>query len=156
DRRRWPVSRNDFERLPPHDIAAEQIVLGGMMESQDAISDVTEVMLPGDHYRPAHQIVHEAILDLFEHGDPTDAVAVAAELTKRGEIGKVGGAPYLHTCLARVPTAANAGYYARIVREKATLRRLIEVGTRITQFGYAGDAQPDVLVERARQEVDGI
>ena len=148
--------REDFERTPPHDIAAEQCVLGGMMLSKDAISDVLEVIKPGDHYRPAHQIVHEIILDLYSRGEPADAVTVAAELTKRGDIGKVGGAPYLHTLIASVPTAANAGYYARIVRERAILRRLVEVGTRIVQLGYAGDADADELVDRAQAEVYAV
>ncbi len=148
--------REDFERTPPHDIAAEQCVLGGMMLSKDAISDVLEVIKPEDHYRPAHQIVHEIILDLYSKGEPADAVTVAAELTKRGDIGKVGGAPYLHTLIASVPTAANAGYYARIVRERAILRRLVEVGTRIVQLGYAGDADADELVDRAQAEVYGV
>ncbi|MHB1431724.1 MAG: replicative DNA helicase [Streptosporangiaceae bacterium] len=148
--------REDFERTPPHDIAAEQCVLGGMLLSKDAISDVLEVIKPNDHYRPAHQIVHETILDLSGGGEPADAVTVAAELTKRGDIGKVGGAPYLHTLIASVPTAANAGYYARIVRERAILRRLVEVGTRIVQLGYAGDGDADELVDRAQAEIYGV
>ena len=148
--------REDFERTPPHDIAAEQCVLGGMLLSKDAISDVLEVIKPNDHYRPAHQIVHETILDLYGRGEPADAVTVAAELTKRGDIGKVGGAPYLHTLIASVPTAANAGYYARIVRERAILRRLVEVGTRIVQLGYAGDGDADELVDRAQAEIYGV
>src|SRR6185437_11696563 len=127
-----------------------------MLLSKDAISDVLEVIKPADHYRPAHQIVHETILDLYSRGEPADAVTVAAELTKKGDIGKVGGAPYLHTLIASVPTAANAGYYARIVRERAVLRRLVEVGTRIVQLGYAGDADADELVDLAQAEVYGV
>ncbi|MGO9294989.1 MAG: replicative DNA helicase, partial [Streptosporangiaceae bacterium] len=146
----------EFERTPPHDIAAEQCVLGGMLLSKDAISDVLEVIRPEDHYRPAHQIVHEVILDLYARGEPADAITVAAELTKRGDIGRVGGAPYLHTLIASVPTAANAGYYARIVRERALLRRLVEVGTRIVQLGYTGDGDADEIVDRAEAEVYGI
>ncbi len=146
----------EFERTPPHDIAAEQCVLGGMLLSKDAISDVLEVIRPHDHYRPAHQLVHEVILDLYGRGEPADAVTVAAELTKRGDIGRMGGAPYLHTLIASVPTAANAGYYARIVRERAILRRLVEVGTRIVQLGYSGDGDADELLDRAEAEVYGV
>ncbi len=146
----------EFERTPPHDVAAEQCVLGGMLLSKDAISDVIEVIRPHDHYRPAHQIIHEIVLDLYGRGEPADAITVANELTRRGEIGRVGGAPYLHTLIASVPTAANAGYYARIVRERAILRRLVEAGTRIVQFGYAGDAEADDLVDRAQAEVYAI
>ena len=147
---------DDFERTPPHDVPAEQCVLGGMLLSKDAISDVIEVIRPADHYRPAHQLIHEAILDLYGRGEPADAITVANELTRRGEIARVGGAPYLHTLIASVPTAANAGYYARIVRERAILRRLVEAGTRIVQFGYAGEADADDLVDRAQAEVYAV
>jgi replicative DNA helicase len=146
----------DFERTPPHDVAAEQCVLGGMLLSKDAISDVIEVIRPTDHYRPAHQLIHEAVLDLYSRGEPADAITVANELTRRGEIARVGGGPYLHTLIASVPTAANAGYYARIVRERAILRRLVEAGTRIVQFGYAGEADADELVDRAQAEVFAV
>jgi replicative DNA helicase len=146
----------EFERMPPHDVAAEQCVLGGMLLSKDAISDVIEVIRPTDHYRPAHQLVHEAILDLYARGEPADPITVSNELTRRGELSRIGGAPYLHTLMAAVPTAANAGYYARIVRERAILRRLVEAGTRIVQFGYAGDADADDLVDRAQAEVYAV
>ena len=147
---------DEFERTPPHDVAAEQCVLGGMMLSKDAISDVIETIRPADHYRPAHQLIHEAILDMYGRGEPVDAVTVADELTKRGQIGKVGERPYLHTLISTVPTAANAGYYARIVRERAILRRLVEAGTRIVQLGYAGEADADELVDRAQAEVYAV
>jgi replicative DNA helicase len=151
-----PRGGDEFERTPPHDLAAEQCVLGGMLLSKDAISDVLDVIKSHDYYRPAHQLVHEIILDLFGRGEPADAVTVAAELTKRGDIARVGGAPYLHTLIASVPTAANAGYYARIVRERAILRRLVEVGTRIVQLGYSGDGDANGLVDRAEAEVYGV
>jgi replicative DNA helicase len=146
----------DFERTPPHDLAAEQCVLGGMLMSKDAISDVMEVIRPQDHYRPAHQLIHDAILELYGRGEPADAVTVSDLLGKRGDLGRVGGGTYLHTLIASVPTAANAGYYARIVRERAILRRLVEAGTRIVQFGYNGDGDADELVDRAEAEIYGV
>src|SRR5580704_2539627 len=127
-----------------------------MLLSKDAIADVIEMIRPTDHSRPAHQLIHEAILDLYGRGEPADAITVANELTRRGEIARVGGGPYLHTLIASVPTAANAGYYARIVRERAILRRLVEAGTRIVQFGYAGEADADDLVDRAQAEVYAV
>jgi replicative DNA helicase len=145
-----------FDRTPPHDVAAEQCALGGMLLSKDAISDVMETIRPDDHYRPAHQIIHEAILELYGRGEPADAVTVSDLLNKRGELARVGGPSYLHTLIASVPTAANAGYYARIVRERAILRRLVEVGTRIVQLGYSGDGEADELVDRAQAEVYGV
>jgi replicative DNA helicase len=146
----------EFERTPPHDLAAEQCVLGGMLMSKDAISDVMEVIRPVDHYRPAHQLVHEAILELYGRGEPADPVTVSDLLAKRGELARIGGGAYLHTLLASVPTAANAGYYARIVRERAILRRLVEAGTRIVQLGYTGDGDADELVDRAEAEIYGV
>jgi replicative DNA helicase len=145
----------DFGRQPPQDLAAEQSVLGGMLLSKDAIADVLERLRPGDFYRPVHQNVYDAILDLYGRGEPADAVTVAAELDRRGLLRRVGGAPYLHTLISTVPTAANAGYYAGIVGEKALLRRLVEAGTRVVQYGYAGAEGADVaeVVDRAQAEI---
>jgi replicative DNA helicase len=145
----------DFGRQPPQDLAAEQSVLGGMLLSKDAIADVLERLRPGDFYRPAHQNVYDAILDLYGRGEPADAVTVAAELDRRGMLRRIGGAPYLHTLISTVPTAANAGYYAGIVAEKALLRRLVEAGTRVVQYGYAGAEGADVaeVVDRAQAEI---
>ncbi|MBS4728154.1 replicative DNA helicase [Mycobacterium sp. SM1] len=147
--------REEFGRQPPQDLAAEQSVLGGMLLSKDAIADVLERLRPGDFYRPAHQSIYDAILDLYGRGEPADAVTVAAELDRRGLLRRIGGAPYLHTLISTVPTAANAGYYAGIVAEKAILRRLVEAGTRVVQYGYAGAEGSDVaeLVDRAQAEI---
>ncbi|GAY15792.1 replicative DNA helicase [Mycobacterium sp. shizuoka-1] len=150
-----PYTDLDSGRQPPQDLAAEQSVLGGMMLSKDAIADVLERLRPKDFYRPNHQQIFDAILDLFGQGEPADAVTVAAELDRRGVLRRVGGAPYLHTLIATVPTAANAGYYAGIVAEKAVLRRLVEAGTRVVQYGYAGADGADVaeVVDRAQAEI---
>jgi replicative DNA helicase len=145
-----------FDRTPPQDLEAEQSVLGGMLLSKDAIADVVEALRGGDFYKPAHQTIYEAILDLYGRGEPADAITLSAELTKRGELGRVGGAPYLHTLISSVPTAANAGYYARIVCERAILRRLVEAGTRITQMGYADTGEVDEVVDRAQAEIYAV
>jgi replicative DNA helicase len=140
-------------RVPPQDIVAEQSVLGAMLLSKDAIADVVEHLRGTDFYRPAHATIYESVLDLYGRGDPADAITVAAELTKAQELGRVGGAAYLHTLVSGVPTAANAGYYARIVAERAILRRLVEAGTRIVQMGYGQDGEIDDIVDRAQAEV---
>ncbi|MCW2736592.1 MAG: dnaB [Nocardioides sp.] len=145
--------RSAGDRTPPQDNAAEQSVLGSMLLSKDAIADVVEALKGVDYYRPAHEIIHDAIIDLYGRGEPADPITVAAELTKRGELQRIGGAPYLHTLSANVPIAANAGYYAEIVRDKAVLRRLVEAGTRIAQLGYAGEGQIDDVVDSAQAEV---
>lgn len=150
-----PPPGEDFGRQPPQDPAAEQAVLGGMLLSKDAVADVLEKLRPNDFYKPANQLVYDAILDLYGRGEPADAVTVAAELDRRGLLRRVGGAPYLHTLISTVPTAANAGYYAEIVSEKALLRRLVEAGTRVVQYGYAGADGADVndIVDRAQAEI---
>ncbi|WP_285733241.1 replicative DNA helicase [Nocardiopsis sp. ATB16-24] len=148
-----PPEEGGYERTPPHDIQAEQSVLGGMLLSKDAITQVVEIIRSADFYRPAHQIIYDSIVDLFSRGEPVDAVSVNAELTKRGEAARVGGALYLHTLTEAIPTAANAGYYAKIVSDRAILRRLVEVGTRIAQIGYSGDGEVDDLVDHAQAEI---
>ncbi|MCT7661329.1 replicative DNA helicase [Mycobacterium deserti] len=147
--------REDYGRQPPQDTAAEQAVLGGMLLSKDAIADVLERLRPSDFYKPAHQNIYDAVLDLYSRGEPADAVTVAAELDRRGLLRRIGGAPYLHTLISTVPTAANAGFYASIVAEKALLRRLVEAGTRVVQYGYAGAEGADVsdIVDRAQAEI---
>jgi replicative DNA helicase len=152
----WDGGGSSFERVPPQDLDAEQSVLGGMLLSKDAIADVVELLKGHDFYRPAHETIYQAILDLYAKGEPADPITVAAELTKRGEITKVGGASYLHTLVQTVPTAANAEYYAQIVHERAVLRRLVEAGTRITQMGYAADGDIDEIVNSAQAEIFAV
>jgi replicative DNA helicase len=150
-------ARVDIDRTPPQDLLAEQCVLGGMLLSKDAIADVVEVIRQTDFYKPAHQTIYDAIIDLYGKGEPADPVTIAAELTRAGSLERIGGAPYLHTLVASVPTAANAGYYAQIVRERAILRRLVEAGTKVVQLGYgaAGGSGGDVddVVDRAQAAV---
>ena len=141
------------DRTPPNDPAAEQSVLGAMLLSKDAIADVVELVREADFYRPSHQTIYATVLDLYGRGEPVDAVTVASDLTKSGEISRVGGASYLHTLVSLVPTAANANYYGRIVREQAILRRLVEAGTRIVSMGYSGTGEVDDVVDRAQAEV---
>ena len=144
----------EFERTPPQDVAAEQSVLGGMLLSKDAIADVIEVLKTGDFYRPAHQLIFDVVIELYGKGEPADAITVGAELTNNGDLSRIGGLPYLHTLMSSVPTAANAGYYAKIVAELAILRRLVEAGTRIVQLGYSTDGgEVDQIVDRAQQTI---
>jgi len=145
------------DRLPPQDLHAEQSVLGGMLLSKDAIADCVEVLKGGDFYRPAHEAIYDAVLDLYGRGEPADAITVADELTKRGDLTRIGGQAFLHGLIAQVPTAANAGYYAQIVAERAVLRRLVEAGTRIVQLGYAqGGGDVEDIVNAAQAEVYAV
>ncbi|MFJ6054797.1 replicative DNA helicase [Streptomyces sp. NPDC092307] len=131
-----PVQQR-LDKVPPHSIDAEMSTLGGQMLLRTAIVDVMSSQLQlRDYYRPGHEKIQSAILDLYRNDQPVDPITLAAELTKRGEISRIGGPPYLHMLVDAVPTAANASYYAEIVHECAVLRRLIQAGMRITGWAY--------------------
>ena len=127
-----------------------------MLLSKDAVADVIESVRAVDFYIPKHEIIFDAILSLYSHGEPTDVIAVTDELTKTGELTRAGGAEYLHTLTGIVPTAANAGFYSTIVAEKAVLRRLVEAGTRIVQMGYASEGEVVDLVNNAQAEIYSV
>ena len=134
---------------------AERSVLGSMMHSENAIADVIEKLRVEDFYRPQHQAVFSAILDLYQRNCPTDALSVGEELTRRGEFVRVGGGPYLHTLMASVHTTANVGHHAQIVADKAVRRRMVEAGHRIVQFGQnASGEEIGTALARAQEELD--
>ena len=144
------------DRLPPQDVSAEKSILGSMMLSKDAISDTSDIIRGTDFYRPAHEMIYDAIADLFGRGEPVDAITVADELTKRGHLQRVGGHAYIHDLIQSVPTSANAAYYAEIVAERAVLRRLVDAGTRIVQMGYAQEGDVVDVVNAAQAEVYAV
>ncbi|CAB4635777.1 unannotated protein [freshwater metagenome] len=142
-----------MDRVLPHDLLAEQSTLGAMLISQEAVAEVFEYVNSSDFYAPKHQIIFEALLTLYGMGEPTDVITVTDQLVKTGSLVRSGGADYLHTLTSSVPTAANASFYAKIVSEKAILRRLVEVGTRIAQLGYANEGEVEDLVNAAQEDV---
>ena len=150
-----PVSGGDA-RVIPHNLEAEQSVLGGMLLSQEAVADVLEVVTGADFYTPKHELIFNAVVTLFGRGEPTDVIAVTDHLNKQGSLLKAGGADYLHSLTSFVPTAANASYYGKIVADKAVLRRLIEAGTRIAQSGYESQGEVEELVNQAQSEIFGV
>lgn len=145
-------------REMPQNAEAEQGVLGAMMLNKDAIADVVEVLVGDDFYVPKHKTIFDAILQLYGEGKEVDPVIVSGRLDRDGVLGFVGGANYIHSVYSKTPTSANVGYYTEIVREKATLRRLVQAGTTIVQLGYAGTegAEVDSVVDRAQQEMFAI
>jgi len=124
-----------------------------MLLSKNAIGPATEMLLGTDFYRPAHELIFSVIEGLDSRNEPADAITVSAELQRRGELTRVGGAPYIHTLVAGVPIASNVDFYAEIVREKAILRRLVEAGQKIAQMGYAEQGDVDVIVDQAQETV---
>ncbi|AZA12374.1 replicative DNA helicase [Corynebacterium gerontici] len=142
-------------RREPQDIEAEQSVLGAIMLSPHLVADIIELLRPEDFYRPAHQMIYEAIIDLYSDNKEIDAVIVTGQLDRRNQLERVGGAPYVHTLISSVPTSSNARYYAELVAEKALLRQLVHAGTRVAQMGYEGTegAEVEQVIDLAQQEV---
>ena len=140
-----PIDGRTAGRVPPHDLEAEQSVLGAILLDELAVVKVSEFLEPKDFYRKNHADVYQASLELLQHGEPIDIVTVGSELEKMGVLERVGGRTYLAQLEQSVPTAANVEYYGRIVKEKATKRSLITTGGEIAGLGYdeavdSGDA----------------
>ena len=142
-----------YDRVPPHNLDAEISVLGSMLLSKNAIAEIVQFVGPGEFYRGAHRTMFEAIRDLYDRGEPVDIVTLGDELTRRGTLDSVGGQPAIADLISQVPTAANAGYYARIVAEQALRRRLIDAGTDITRLGYDAGTEADDAVDQAENAV---
>lgn len=149
------MSEQPEERPLPNDPAAERAVLGGMLLSRDAIADVIEIISGPDFYRPAHEILFDAIVTMFSKGEPTDPIAVTNYLREQGDLGKAGGPLAVHEMINHVPTAANAGYNAEIVRDCATRRRLVTAGATIASLGYSGRDAAEA-VDAAASEIASI
>ena len=138
--------------VPPHDIGAEQVVLGAFLLGAplDSAGPLTSL----DFYRPAHQVIFEAIRDLDGAGKPYDPVMVADALVCRGQSGTTGAGPYLHTCMAACPAPAMARYYAAIVRQHAFRRRVIEIAARLDQAAADPGADLDAVIADAVRAID--
>ena len=139
--------------VPPQNLDAEESVLGAMMLSPGAIGAVSEILDAGDFYRESHGKIYRAALALYARGEPVDAITLVDELEQRGELEDAGGRSRVHELAALVPASANAGHYARIVREMATLRGLIRAGSEIATLGWERVGEPADLVDRAEQIV---
>lgn len=139
----------NFDKVPPHNIEAEQSLLGAMLISQDAIPEILEVLGADAFYTEAHRRIYETIVDLYARGEPADPITLAEALSSRGFLEICGGKPYIHTLVSSVPSAANAKYYAKIVERNSTLRSLIKVSTEIASLGYEAPEDVEGLIDRA-------
>jgi replicative DNA helicase len=138
------------EHVPPHNLEAEEAVLGAILASGRLLAEVAALLEEGDFYRPAHRAIWRAMLRLADQGQPTDPVTMLGELDDAGELADVGGGPFLHTLVQAVPTVANAGHYARLVAETARRRRVIDLGIQLAH----SDADPAVLAHLAGELAD--
>jgi replicative DNA helicase len=145
-----------FRRVPPQSLEAEESVLGGILLDNAALDRVVELLQPEDFYRGAHQKLFRAMLELSERNEPVDLITLSELLRAQGTLTDVGGASYLAELAERVPTAANVGHYARIVRERSILRGLITAATEIATRGYEAAGQVGELLDRAEQLIFDI
>src|SRR5689334_12778738 len=143
----------DSAAIPPQNLEAEESVLGAMMLSPGAIGAVSEILDASDFYRESHAKIYRAALALYAKGEPVDAITLVDELEERGDLEDAGSRTRVHELAALVPASGNAGHYARIVREMATLRGLIRAGGEISILGWERPGETTDLVDRAEQIV---
>ena len=148
-----PEKTSKIEKLPPQNIEAEQALIGSMFLDEQAIGEAVEMIKPDYFYKKAHQEIFNAIIQLYETGQPVDLVTVTDILQNSGNLDKVGGAEYLTDIADSVPSAANVIHYAQIVKEKYVLRRLIEVSTRIISDSYQMEVSVENILDRAEQSI---
>ncbi|WP_432718610.1 replicative DNA helicase [Pectinatus frisingensis] len=142
-----------IDRVPPQNIEAEQSVLGAMMISHDAIAEAAQILIDTDFYREAHRITFATMLEIFNRNDPVDLITVTEQLRKSNQLEKVGGITFLTALSNNVPTAANITYHAKIVKEKAQLRALINTATSIAAMGYEDDEAVDTVLDKSEKMI---
>jgi replicative DNA helicase len=145
-----------IDRIPPHNLEAEMALIGSVLVDREIMSTVGEIVQPSDFYAHVHETIFSALCELFYRGEPLDKITVAEALRTRDQLEKIGGLSYLSSLMNTVQTAASAGYYAKLIREKAVLRSLIHAGTQITQLGYEGEEDVDTALDQSEQMVFSI
>jgi replicative DNA helicase len=143
-------------RVPPHDLDAERAVIGAMLVSETAVAAVAERLAAEDFYSEVHRIIYGAMMRLYSRGEPIDQLTLTNELRSVNEFERIGGRPYVFQIVESVPTAANAGRYADIVRGKALLRAIIDVGSRITEDAFREPEDVSEALDSAEQLVYGV
>jgi replicative DNA helicase len=150
------IKANSANRLPPQNIEAEQSILGSLMLSKEAIIKIADLVKPKDFYHPAHEIIYETIIDLYENREPIDLLSLSNRLKEKGKLEEIGGQSYLTTLVNSVPTAAHIDHYGKIVQKKSTLRRLIDAASQIVNLGYDEEKEADVLLDQAEQKIFNV
>ena len=146
----------DIGKVPPHDIEAEQAVIGSMLTDSDAVSSSIEVLKEEDFYREDNRIIYSAMLNLYNRAEPIDLITLKSELESMGKFDKVGGYEYLSALPDKVPTTANVIKYIKIVEEKSTLRNLIKTANEIIEMGYDPTEEIEDVMECAEKKIFNI
>ncbi|MEK7598443.1 MAG: replicative DNA helicase, partial [Patescibacteria group bacterium] len=143
-------------RVPPQNIDAERSVLGALMLDKDAIIKVANLMRIGDFYKDDHNLIYEAMLELYEKRDPIDVLSLSNRLEEKNKLEKIGGSSYLTGLVNSVPSSANVEHYAKVVQKKSTLRKLITVSSEIVELGYKEEEDVEKLLDTAEQKLFGV
>ena len=143
----------DFNKVPPHDLEAEQAVIGSMLTDKDAVISAIETLSDEDFYREDNRLIYSAIMNLYNRGEPIDIITVKAELISLGKFEAVGGLEYLAVLPDKVPTTANVEKYIRIVEEKSILRKLIKTSNELIDLGYAETEDLDTIMDQAEKKI---
>ncbi len=140
-------------KIPPQNLEAEQSVIGGILLENEAMSKVLEVLIPDDFYRESHRKILHSMIQLFEKNEPIDLITLTNQLKGTNQLDTIGGSAYLSSLVDSIPTAANITYYARIVKEKAILRRLIATATEIVSRGYEHEGDVEDMLDQAEKNI---
>ena len=146
----------DIGKVPPHDLEAEQAVIGSMLTDKDAVISSIEFLKEEDFYREDNKAIYAAILNLYNRSEPIDIITVKSELESMGKFEQVGGLEYLAELPEKVPTTANAIKYIKIVEEKSVLRRLIKTANEIIELGYSPTEEVEDIMEGAEKKIFDI
>ena len=146
----------ELGKVPPHDLEAEQAIIGSMLTDRDAVISAIEILKEEDFYREDNKAIYTAILNLYNRAEPIDIITVKSELESMGKLEQVGGLEYLAELPEKVPTTANAMKYIKIVEEKSTLRRLIKTANEIIELGYSPTEDVEDIMEGAEKKIFNI
>ncbi|MCK9379355.1 MAG: replicative DNA helicase, partial [Candidatus Moranbacteria bacterium] len=147
---------NENLRVPPHNIEAEQSVLGSLMLDKDAIIKVADFLAVGDFYKETHNIIYKLMLKLYEYKEPIDVLSLSNKLEESKKLDLIGGSSYLASLVNSVPSAANVAHYAKVVQKKAVLRRLINVANDISEIGYQESEDVEKTLDMAEQKLFSV
>src|SRR5574344_701704 len=146
----------DLNKIPPHDLEAEQAVIGSMLTDRDAVISAIEVLREEDFYREDDKVIYQAILNLYNRSEPVDIITLKSELVSMGKLEAVGGLEYLAELPERVPTTANVDKYIKIVEEKSTLRSLIRTANELITLGYDPTQEVDDIMDSAEKRIFNV
>lgn len=146
----------DFNKVPPHDLEAEQAVIGSMLTDKEAVISAIESLSDSDFYREDNRLIYSAIMNLYNRGDAIDIITLKSELSSMGKLEAVGGLEYLAELPEKVPTTANVDKYIKIVEEKSSLRTLIRTANELITLGYDPTQEVDELMDNAEKKIFGV